>query len=69
MEYAHQLVSQIFKSNIRDDRPRKNLKSLSSHHYPAVKHLGSQIGRYDIQLIFEMEMLVANSQSGTLLSP
>ncbi len=58
MEIAH-LASQILKSSFREDGPRENLKSLSSHNFPAVKHLGSQIGRDDIQLIFQMKVLVA----------
>lgn len=65
----HQLARQILKSSFREDRLRKNLKSLSSHHYPAVKHLGSQIGWDDIPLIFEMKVLmkVAILECGTPL--
>lgn len=43
---------QILKSSFSEDQ-EKNLKSLSSHRHPKAKHLGSQIGPDDIQLIFE----------------
>ena len=61
-----QPASQMLKWSIWEDGQRINLKSSSAHHYPAMKHLGSPTVRVDIQLIFEIKVLVTKSQFGTL---
>lgn len=63
---SHQPASQILKLSIWEDGRRINLKSSSAHHYPVMKHLGSPTVRVDIQLIFEIKVLVSKSQFGTL---
>lgn len=63
---SHQPASHILKLSIWEDGQRINLKSSSAHHYPAMKDRGSPTVRVDIQLIFEIKVLVTNLQFGTL---